>query len=36
MKSRISKLFEEIEIKKQELKEEYVKLMEKYNFSFIK
>lgn len=36
MKSRISKLLEEIEIRKQELKEEYLKLMEKYNFSFIK
>lgn len=36
MKSRISKILEEIDIKKQELKEEYVKLMEKYNFSFNK
>lgn len=36
MKSRINKILEEIEIKKQELKEEYFKLMEKYSFTFIK
>ncbi|MDD2907431.1 MAG: hypothetical protein PHH98_02205 [Candidatus Gracilibacteria bacterium] len=36
MKSRINRLLEEIEQKKIELKGEYLKLMEKYSFSFIK
>jgi len=36
MKSRINKILEEIDIKKQELKEEYLKLMEKYSFTFVK
>ena len=36
MKSRINKILEEIEIKKQELKQEYLNLMEKYSFTFVK
>jgi len=36
MKSRINKLLEEIEIKKQELKQEYLNLMDKYSFTFVK
>lgn len=36
MKSRINRILEEIEQKKIELKNEYLKLMEKYNFSFIR
>ncbi len=36
MKSRINKILEEIEIKKQELKQEYLNLMDKYSFTFVK
>ncbi len=36
MKSRINKILEEIEQKKQELKQEYLNLMEKYSFTFMK
>ncbi|MDD3145315.1 MAG: hypothetical protein PHV23_04360 [Candidatus Gracilibacteria bacterium] len=36
MKSRINRILEEIDQKKIELKNEYLKLMEKYSFSFIK
>lgn len=36
MKSRINKILEEIEQKKQELKQEYLNLMEKYSFTFVK
>lgn len=36
MKSRINKILEEIEIKKQELKQEYLNLLDKYSFTFVK
>lgn len=36
MRSRINKILEEIEQKKQELKQEYLNLMEKYSFTFVK
>jgi len=36
MKSRINKILEEIDIKKQELKQEYLNLMDKYSFTFVK
>jgi hypothetical protein len=36
MKSTINRIFEEIEQKKKELKIEYEKLREKYNFEYIK
>ena len=36
MKSRINQILDEIDKKKQDLKKEYSRLMEKYDFSFIK